>query len=474
MSAQAETAVATLPRLLSGVPADGAMSFQEHLAIHGDLPPVGSATGRSWTGAALIQEIEQAGLRGRGGGSFPTGVKMRAVASAGRNDAAGGAAKGGQRRPIAVVNGAEGEPASLKDRTLIEALPHLVLDGGVLAARAVGADELIVCIPEDAPQTLTAVASAIAERTRGGDRGIRIQLAEVPARYVTGQETALVNHLNGGPAKPTSTPPMPFERGVRKRPTLVNNPETLAHIALIARYGRSWFRELGTAVQPGSMLVTLWGAVAHQGVYEVESGAPVTSLIEAAGGLTANVRAILVGGYAGGWVDGRELSSLALSDEQLAPFGARVGAGVVALLPDDACGLAESARVLRWLARESAGQCGPCVHGLDAVASAIADIVNGVAAADHQRRLAHLLSIVRGRGACSHPDGTVTFAQSAIEVFAQEIGEHARRGPCERCATTGYLPVPNLHGQSDWRPAPRANGRRGAPLTMLGGERRPR
>ncbi|MDE3070956.1 MAG: SLBB domain-containing protein, partial [Acidobacteriota bacterium] len=237
----------------------------------------------------------------------------------------------------------------------------------------------------------------------------------------------------------------------------VNNPETLAHVALIARYGAGWFRELGTATQPGSMLVTLWGPVAHQGVYEIEAGAPVTSLIDAAGGLTANVRAVLVGGYAGGWVDGRELSALALSDEQLAPFGARVGAGVVALLPDDGCGLAESSRVLHWLAHESAGQCGPCVHGLAAIDSAMTEIVDGVAAQGQPRRLAHLLSIVRGRGACSHPDGTVTFAQSALEVFAQEVDDHARRGPCERCANSTTLPVPEVRGSITSRAA-RSNG----------------
>ncbi|MDE3070160.1 MAG: hypothetical protein KGJ43_05475, partial [Acidobacteriota bacterium] len=215
MSTQLQAAVAALPRLLSGVPADGAMSLGEHVAIHGELPHTADTAARSGPGGALIGEIERAGLRGRGGGGFPTALKMRAVASSGSDGTRGAQAR---RRPIVVANAAEGEPASLKDRTLIEALPHLVIDGGVLAARAVGADELVVCVCEDGPGALSALANAVAERGRGIDRGVRVRLAEVPARYVAGQESALVNHLNGGPPRPTFTPPMLYERGVNKRP----------------------------------------------------------------------------------------------------------------------------------------------------------------------------------------------------------------------------------------------------------------
>ena len=229
--------------------------------------------------------------------------------------------------PIVVVNAAEGEPASLKDRTLLEMLPHLVLDGGLLAAQAVGADEVIICVCDSAPASIEGIAAAIEERGRLPGAPTRMHLAAVPSHYVAGQESALVNYLNGGPAKPTFTPPMPFEQGVRRRPTLINNAETLAHIALIARHGSQWFRQLGTPSQPGSALITLSGPVVHPGVYEIEHGASLASLIEAAGGATGRLRGALLGGYAGTWIGGELLRGLALSDEHLAPHGASLGAG---------------------------------------------------------------------------------------------------------------------------------------------------
>ena len=168
-------------------------------------------------------------------------------------------------RAVVVANGAEGEPASLKDRTLMELVPHLVLDGAAIAAEAIGADEVIVGACEFADEGLDGIATAIAEREAayGSGRGTpRIRLVVVPGHYAAGQESALVNYLGGGPAKPTFTPPLLFEQGVGRRPTLVNNVETLAHVALIARHGAAWFRALGTPSQPGSALVTLSGPVA--------------------------------------------------------------------------------------------------------------------------------------------------------------------------------------------------------------------
>jgi NADH:ubiquinone oxidoreductase subunit F (NADH-binding) len=241
----------------------------------------------------------------------------------------------------------------MKDRTLLQALPHLVLDGGALAAQAVGAQEVILCVAESIARE--GPERAIAERHEQLGAGApRLRLATAPDHYVAGEETALVNHLGGGPALPTFTPPRPFQRGVGRHPTLVSNAETLAHLALIARHGAEWFRELGTASEPGSTLVTLSGPVAYPGVYEIEHGYSLSSLIEAAGGATAELRAVLFGGYAGSWVDGQLLRGLALSDEHLAAHGASLGAGVVLLLSNDACGVAETARVTRWLAQQSA------------------------------------------------------------------------------------------------------------------------
>jgi NADH:ubiquinone oxidoreductase subunit F (NADH-binding) len=426
-----------LPRLLAGIPPHGAMTLDEHLTTHG-WPPLARSQGRRRDrerAASLIDEIEHSGLLGHGGAAFPTATKMRAVA-------------GSRGRAIVVANAAEGEPASLKDRTLLEALPHLVLDGAVLAAQAVGADEAIVCVCESAGASIESIERAIEERRRARDyaavdRSTRLHLASVPSHYVAGQESALVNHLNGGPAKPTFTPPMPYEQGVRRRPTLINNAETLAHIALIARHGAPWFRQLGTPIQPGSALVTLSGPVAHPGVYEIEHGASLTSLIEAGGGTTARPRAALLGGYAGAWIGGERLQGVALSNEHLAPHGASLGAGVVLLLSENACPVAETVHVARWLSGQSARQCGPCVHGLDALAAAVEQIAGGgIAPAMAAQRIDRLASLLRRRGACSHPDGAVNLILSALEVFQAEFADHARHGPCDACARPAELPLP--------------------------------
>jgi NADH:ubiquinone oxidoreductase subunit F (NADH-binding) len=421
----------TLPRLLAGIPAHGAMSLDEHLTVHGQAPLSPRRRGRR-SESPLIDQVERAGLRGHGGAGFPTATKLRAVAAS-------------RKRAVVVVNAAEGEPASLKDRTLMQTLPHLVLDGAQLAAQAVGADELIVCVCESAQASVEASTHAITERRGMSSDSARMHLTAVPGTYVAGQEAVLVNHLNGGPAIPTFTPPMVFEQGVRRRPTLVANAETLAHLALIARHGPEWFRRLGTPSQPGSTLVTLSGALAHPGVYEIEHGASLVSLIDAAGGTLANPRALLVGGYGGSWIGGEFLRGVALSDEHLAPHGASLGAGVVLLLSEDTCPVAETARVTRWLAGQSAGQCGPCVHGLDSIATSVAEVAGGLAQGNATQRIARLAGLVHRRGACGHPDGAARFVTSALDAFGPEFADHARHGPCDGCTRPGELPLPVHH-----------------------------
>jgi NADH:ubiquinone oxidoreductase subunit F (NADH-binding) len=408
------------------------MSLEEHLAVHGPLPELGGGRRRDRDeGARLVEEIERAGLLGHGGAAFPTARKMRAVAAA-------------RGRAIVVANGAEGEPASRKDRTLMASLPHLVLDGASLAATAVGASEAIVCVCGSAPASLQALNGALEERELRPDprRSTSIRLAEVPGDYVAGEESALLKHLAGGAATPTFRPPMPYEQGLRRRPTLIQNVETLAHIALIARHGAAWFRRLGTASEPGSALVTLSGPVAHPGVYEIEHGASLSSLIEAGGGATAGFRGALLGGYGGSWIAAERLHGVALSNEHLAAHGASLGAGVVLLLSDEACPVAETARVARWLALQSAGQCGPCVHGLDSLAATLAQIATGSAPAKAGARIERLAALVSRRGACGHPDGAVSLLLSALESFSVEFADHARHGACERCASPSELPLP--------------------------------
>jgi NADH:ubiquinone oxidoreductase subunit F (NADH-binding) len=415
-----------LPRLLAGVSSRAAMTLDRHHSVHGANPALG-AKRRGGGAQALVHEVEMAGLLGRGGAAFPMATKLRAVANA-------------SGKAVVVVNGAEGEPASLKDKTLLSSSPHLVLDGSALAAAATGADEVLVCVCELTPDVALSVKRALDERSALAGEPPQTTVVSVPGDYVAGQESALVHYLNRGPAKPTFGQPV-FERGVNRRPTLVSNPETLAHMALIARHGADWYRELGTDADPGSTLVTLLGPVTHPGVYEIERGASIPSLIEAAGGAAGELRAALIGGYAGTWVDGQELWNLSLCDDELAAHGAALAAGVIFLLTPDACPVAEVVHVARWLADQSAHQCGPCMHGLDALAGALEEVASGSAPGRGFHRVDRLLDLVRRRGACSHPDGTAAFVQSAVEVFAAEFEWHAEHGPCRRCKQTRELPV---------------------------------
>ena len=334
-----------------------------------------------------------------------------------------------------VVNGSETEPASRKDRTLLQRAPHLVLDGALLAARATGARAVIIKVGDGAAGAIASLESAIAVRDSGR---IEISLSRGPQGYVTGEESAVIAHLNGGPSLPTFTPPRPFERGYRGRPTLIHNPETLAQLALIARHGERWYRELGTWEDPGSALVTISGAVTHPGVYELAFGTPMVSLIEAAGGPSEKLQALLIGGYFGTWVAAGPAMGLALAREDLRSVGCTLGAGVVIALGESACGLHESSRVIDYLADSSAGQCGPCVFGLAAVADSFAALTDGSADAGERERLLRWCGEIRGRGACHHPDGAVRFVESAMRVFGAGVETH-RNGRCH--ARPARLPL---------------------------------
>jgi NADH:ubiquinone oxidoreductase subunit F (NADH-binding) len=405
------TPAVAVPRLLAGYRNLGRpVALRDHLARYGPPPGLGRTT--------LIRLVEEAGLTGRGGGAFPTGRKMRAVAASGRPSAV-------------VVNAAEGEPLSGKDRLLLAVVPHLVLDGATLAAYAVGARNIVV-----AAHT-TALDHALNERRRVRIPDIPVRVARVPARYVASEETALVNHIGNGVAKPTWGP-RPFERGVGGRPTLVANAETYAHIALIARYGPEWFRACGTADAPGTALFTISGAVANPGVVEAPLGTTVADLLRLAGGPAEPLQAVLTGGYGGTWLPLKQVHT-PTTPSAFAAVGAALGPGIIAALPARACGPAESARILRWLAGQTAGQCGPCVFGLPTIAADLENIAAGRADATTHRRLRERLRVIQGRGACRHPDGAVRFTASALRVFGSHLESHRTPYGCPAAARTGFL-----------------------------------
>ena len=387
--------------------------LEAHLAHFGP-PPLPRAGERAWP-ERFASLVEASGLTGRGGAAFPSAVKLALLRSV------GGAT-------TLVVNAMESEPASMKDRVLLTCAPHLVLDGAQLTASALGAARVVVCVAHERPDVARAVSQAAAERVGWPLSPVPVVVMQPPGRYVAGEESALAAWVDGRSGVPSFRPDKSIPLSIGHRPALVHNAETLAHVALIARRGPEWFRSLGGPDAPGTSLVTVSGAVGRPGVYEVAMGTPLADIVASAGP-EGEVTGVLVGGFGGAWVAPRDLGA-PYTPEALARIGTIVGPGILVVLTTAQCGVAETARIVDFMAGESAGQCGPCVFGLPAIAHDFALLARGGAGADTRRALEQRFGVVRGRGACRHPDGAIRMAASALSVFAADVAAHAAGRPC--------------------------------------------
>ena len=367
------------------------LDLATHERTHG-ISPLAAFSGAEGR-RRFVAEVGAADLRGRGGAGFPTARKLAAVQG---------------RRAVVVANGCEGDPLSHKDNTLLTLAPHLVLDGVQLAAQAVAATEAVLCVHRGS----TAIASVLAALAERRDP-VPVRVAEIPPRYVASEESALVNYLTTGDARPTGKEPRPAERGVGGRPTLVDNVDTLAQLALVARAGADAYRRSRTD------LVTVSGAVRSPGVVEVQAGLPIADLLVRAGGAAEPVQAVLVGGYGGTWLPWAATGT---------HLGAVPGIASVHVLPVSACGLDFTTKMLAQLAGESARQCGPCMFGLPAIAGDFAALLQGDA--DAVARLDRRLPLVTGRGTCAHPDGAVRLGAAALAVFRDDVTSHIRHRRC--------------------------------------------
>jgi NADH:ubiquinone oxidoreductase subunit F (NADH-binding) len=399
-------------RLLAGPPAAaGAETLRDHLGRLGPSP-----AGRS--ARDLIPLVEASGLLGRGGAGFPVGRKWRTVAERPSGPA------------TVLVNAAEGEPLSGKDRTLLRLRPHLVLDGAFLAADAVAAQRVVLYVGSALQDARASLERALGER---GALTHPVDLVDAPDTYVAGEESAAVHFVNDADARPTTSPPRVFERGIGGQPTLVQNVESLAYAALIARRGEGWYRAVGRDATPGSALVTVSGS-GRDGIREIEIGTTIGEIAaeSAAGASPTDRQAVLLGGYFGGWVSTERGRDLPLDPMALRAAGSAFGCGVVAFLGQDRCGVRATSRILRWMAGQSAAQCGPCVFGLRAIADATTRLANGAPEGDELERLRRWAGQIAGRGACRHPDGAVGQLLSSLRVFDGEWELHQRRGACSR------------------------------------------
>jgi NADH:ubiquinone oxidoreductase subunit F (NADH-binding) len=356
-------------------------------------------------GDALIDTLEAAGLTGRGGAHHPAAAKWRAVRATGT--------------PAVVVgNGAEGEPLSRKDAALLELRPHLVLDGLACAAEAVGARDTVIWLHEGAHACRSSVAHALDERRAAGQAEPPARIVTSPDRYVSGESSAVVSALAGGPALPRFSRLPAARAGVRGAPTLIHNVETLARVALIARHG---------AAPAATTLLTI-AAPGHRVVLEVGVGSTIRNAVGAVLG-RAPVHAVLVGGYGGSWAPWSAVADAKADEADLHERGLSLGAGVVLPLQAGDCGVAQAATVADYLADSSARQCGPCMFGLRAVADLMISLADRSLRRRDAPRLHRFLAEISGRGGCHHPDGAVRMIASAVTTFEDDVHAHLR-GRC--------------------------------------------
>ncbi|WP_173079596.1 NADH-quinone oxidoreductase subunit NuoF family protein [Phytohabitans rumicis] len=399
-------------RLTAGFEQFGRLDLYDHQQVHGDLRPMSSAD--------LISLAEQIKLTGRGGAAFPFARKVRAVIdSAMRQD-----------KPIVVVvNATEGEPAAWKDKVLLARAPHLILDGASLAAWALEAEEIVIGV-EGEHVGHDSLRQALAERRMPAPT----RIVAVPHRFISGEGGALVRGINGEAHIPPGRKIRSSDSGVDGLPTLLSNAETYAQLAYAATVGPYEYAAVGTAKEPGTVMLTIT-AKGKPSVVEAPTGVPLKEVLRMCG--TTPGQGLLLGGYHGKWITAEAASRAEISRESLTEVGGTLGAGIMVPLPDDTCPLGEVARVMHYMAAESAGQCGPCRLGLPDLARTVSKLVEG---GGGQAAVRAAAGVVKGRGACSHPDGTSRFALSALEVFAEDIAAHAFHDGCGR-PVKGILPL---------------------------------
>jgi NADH:ubiquinone oxidoreductase subunit F (NADH-binding)/ferredoxin len=417
-------------RLTAGLDRYARLDLATHQQVFGSV--------RRLTANQLIELAERVDLRGRGGAAFPVARKLRAVLKS---------AEARKCAPAILVNGSEGEPGSAKDAMLLRRSPYLVLSGALLAARALGAKQVVVGAAAG-----TAASRSVAAAVRAEPELRRmVRVALVPDRFVSGEGGALVNAVNGRVPLPPGRKRRASSSGIDGLPTLLSNAETFAQLAVLALLGPEGYASDGTPDEPGTLLLTVGGPAGRQVVVEVPAGIPLGLVLDIC--QVPPPSAVLVGGYHGRWLPAETAREVPVSRAGLDAAGGTLGAGVVLPVGLNTCPLGEVARIARYLAKESSGQCGPCKLGLPQVARALTAIADGSGGMDALEGARRAAAGVRGRGACAHPDGTSRFVLSALDVFTDDLAAHLFRASCNR-PVRGVLPLPPSAGETrlivDW------------------------
>ena len=354
----------------------------------------------------LIALAREVNLRGRGGAGFPAAIKLASAA---------------RRKAVVVVNASEGEPASHKDAVLLVLAPHVVLDGAAAVAHALKTREVHVVVPSEPASARSGVEKALGERVDSGE-GLRWELHSAEPWFVAGQAQAVLQLLAGKKNLPVTAWQPEAVSGHKRRPTLLSNAETFAHLGHLARVGANGYAAFGTPAEPGTTLVTLRGDGGDPEVREVAFGTPLADVLTH----PEMAQPLLIGGYHGTWLTPAQLPGLTVSRREMTAAGATLGAGVLLPLAEGLCPLKRTEAIVDYLAGQSARRCGPCFNGLPAMAEAVRDLVHR---AGPVAPVEELCGLVAGRGACAHPDATARLVTSMLTSFPEEVDAHAM-GDC--------------------------------------------
>lgn len=387
----------------------------------------------------VIEEIRAAGLRGRGGSGFPTAAKWRVAREMDAD------------RKIVVANLMAADPSALGDRALAEGNPHLVVEGLIIAAYAVGASEAIVAVRRDWPLAIERLQTAIREATDshlggylvlGTDTSVQLSVWEGSGAYVAGEETALISALSGDRGMPLIRPPYPAERGLWGAPTIVQNGETLAHVAWILAHSPDAFASVGTEASRGTKLVTVMGRVGEPGLLEIPLGTPLLDLLGMAGGGTGTTKALFVGGPGGGAIDAGSLN-LPYDFDDLEGAGAIIGSGSV-LVTDSATCMVDTARFfIDFNAREACGKAVPCRIGTRRLVETVDRILAATPRPNDFTLLRDLSRMVSDTALCKLERLASGPILTTLDRFGDEYRAHAERGVCiaGACRTSELLPL---------------------------------
>ncbi|MBN2452219.1 MAG: NADH-quinone oxidoreductase subunit NuoF [Lentisphaeria bacterium] len=389
----------------------------------------------SMTPAEVIGVIRASGLRGRGGGGFPTGTKWQFAAERTSDE------------KYVICNADEGDPGAFMDRAVLEGDPHSVLEAMAIAGYAIGSRNGIIYIRAEYPLAIHRLEVAIAQarekgllgdRLLGTDFGFDIELKYGAGAFVCGEETALIHSIEGKRGEPTFKPPFPAIAGLWGKPTIVNNVETFANVCAILRRGAEWFRGIGTEKSPGTKVFALAGKISRVGLIEVPMGMPLRQIIFGVGGGIRDgkeFKAVQTGGPSGGCIRPDYLDT-PIDYETLRALGSMMGSGGMIVMDEDDCMVNVAKFFLEFTLDESCGKCTPCRVGNKRLHEMLEAICNGKATAETLSKLRTLALIVKDTSLCGLGQTSPNPVLSTLQYFAEEYRAHVeeKRCPAGVCA----------------------------------------